>query len=133
MRPVPSSCCHVGLAGTLTQNLMAVIKSAMRGVHGEEKINNEISGYHIAGEIGRTHEGMSVAISPEEWSEINQLNQSDFTRFLLRLSEIIQLDKYTKSRRGPKKKLPPKVSDKKIPHVSTAKLLAKAKLIKKSP
>lgn len=114
-------------------NIMAVIKAAMRSVHGEEKINNEISGYYIAGEIGRTHEGMCVAIPPEEWNEISQLNQSDFTRFLLRLSETIQLDKYTKSRRGPKKKSPPKVSDKKIPHVSTAKLLAKAKMVKKSP
>ncbi len=117
----------------VSYNMMAVIKSAMRSVHGEDKINNDISGYYIAGEIGRTHEGMNVAILPEEWGEISQLKESEFTQFLLFMSGKIQLDKYTKSRRGPKKKSPPRVSDKKTPHVSTAKLLAKEKLVKKSP
>ena len=105
----------------------------MRSVHGEDKINNNISGYYIAGEIGRTLEGMNVAILPEEWGEISQLNESEFIQLLLFMSGKIQLDKYTKSRRGPKKKLPPRISDKKMPHVSTAKLLAKEKLVKKSP
>ena len=117
----------------VSYNMMAVIKSAMRSVHSEDKINNNISGYYIAGEIGRTLEGMNVAILPEEWGEISQLNESEFIQLLLFMSGKIQLDKYTKSRRGPKKKLPPRISDKKMPHVSTAKLLAKEKLVKKSP
>ena len=32
-------------------NVMVVIKAAMRHVHGEEKIEQEVSGYYIAGEI----------------------------------------------------------------------------------
>ena len=116
-----------------TYNVMAVIKSAMKKVHGEEKIKNEVSGYYIAGEIGRTHEGMSVAISPEEWGAMSRFNLREFTALLISLAKNIQLEKYKKNKRGVKKKMPPKISDKHTPHVSTAKLLAKEKVVKKSP
>lgn len=114
-------------------NVMAVIKAVMRKVHGEEKIKNEVSGYYIAGEIGRTHEGMSVAISSEDWNEIRGLTNCEFIQLLISLAKNIQLDKYKKSRRGVKKKAPPRIVDKHKPHVSTAKLLAEEKLAKKSP
>ncbi len=50
----------------IAYNVLAVIKAALRHVHGEEKIKNEVSGYYIAGEISRTYEGMSIAIEKGE-------------------------------------------------------------------
>ena len=44
----------------IVYNVLSVIKAAMRSVHGEEKIEEEVSGYYIAGEISRTAEGMAV-------------------------------------------------------------------------
>lgn len=109
-------------------NIMAVVKAGMRAVHGEEKIANEVSGYYIAGEIGRTHEGMTVAILPEEWEIFQTMTNKAFIAVFLRLAGNVKLEKYKKHRRGPKIATPPKTKG--SPHVSTAKLLNKDK---KSP
>ncbi|MDE1466096.1 IS4 family transposase [Spartinivicinus poritis] len=50
----------------IAYNVLSVIKSALESVYGEEKVENEVSGYYIAGEIGRTYEGMNIAISKED-------------------------------------------------------------------
>lgn len=111
-------------------NIMAVIKAAMRHVHGEEKIEREVSGYYIAGEIGRTHEGMSVAVPAETWEVFIDMSDDEFAEQLITLAGNIQLDKYKKNRRGEKKPAPKRAFSKKNPHVSTAQLL---KSNKKSP
>lgn len=111
-------------------NIMAVVKAGLRAVHGEEKIANEVSGYYIAGEIGRTHEGLSVAILPEEWEIFQTMTSKAFITVFLRLARNVKLEKYKKHRRGPKVAPPSKIKSKESPHVSTAKLLKKDK---KSP
>ncbi len=52
----------------VSYNLMSGVKAALRGVHGAEKIDNEVSDYYIAGEISQTHRGMMIAIPDEEWA-----------------------------------------------------------------
>ncbi len=109
-------------------NVMAVVKAALRAVHGEEKIENEVSGYYIAGELGRTHEGMMIAILPEEWEAIREMPIKKFCELLKTLANKVQLTKYQKHRRGPKKSKDKKKYDPKKPHVSTYKVLKEAKL-----
>lgn len=104
-------------------NMMAVVKGALRRVHGEEKIAHEVSGYYIAGEIGRTHEGMTIAIPPEDWTAFQTFTDSAFVSLLMTLARNVKLEKYKKHRRGPKKEPPKKTSPPNTPHVSTAKLL----------
>lgn len=111
-------------------NIMAVVKGALRSVNGEEKVTNDVSGYYIAGEIGRTHEGMAVAIPSEEWKAFQTMADKAFIALLFTLAGNVQLDKYKKHRRGPKKEPPKKKFSPDTPHVSTAKLLKKDK---KSP
>ncbi|MES2355444.1 MAG: hypothetical protein V4568_13800 [Pseudomonadota bacterium] len=106
---------------------MAVVKAALRHVHGEEKICNDVSGYYLAGEISRTHEGMNIAIESEEWGVFQTMTQQIFVDTLVQLAHNVDLDKYKKHRRGPKKKPPARTSSKNEPHVSTAKLLLAAK------
>ena len=111
-------------------NVLAVVKAALRSVHDEETIANSVSGYYIAGELGRTHEGMNVAILPGEWIVFQTMALCEFIEVLLQLANNVQLKKYKKNRRGPKKPIPERKSSKNKPHVSTAKLLKEAK---KSP
>lgn len=115
----------------VAHNIMAVIKAAMRSVHGEEKIANEVSGYYIAGEITRTYEGMNLAILPDEWKIFAQLSHTEFINTILRLAHNIQLELYKKHSRGPKKNKSKPAFNKDKPHVSTAKLLNDAKSTKK--
>lgn len=109
---------------------MAVIKGALRKVHGEKTIDEDVSGYYIAGEISRTRAGMEVAILPEEWAVFQRLSAKRFLESLINLAKNVKLEKYKKNRRGPKNKVPKKISSPNEPHVSTAKLLKEAK---KSP
>ena len=48
-------------------NALAVVKAALRNVHGDETIDNELSGYYLAGNIARTYDGMMIAVAPEDW------------------------------------------------------------------
>jgi hypothetical protein len=40
-------------------NVMSTVKGALRSVHGEEKVADEVSGYYVADEIQMTHRGSS--------------------------------------------------------------------------
>lgn len=111
-------------------NVMAVIKGALRKVHGEKAIDEDVSGYYIAGEISRTQAGMAVAITSQEWEVFRTITYEKFLDILHELAQNVKLEKYKKNRRGPKKKVVKKVGSSKEPHVSTAKLLKEAK---KSP
>lgn len=111
----------------ITYNVLAVVKAALRHVHGEEKISNDVSGYYLAGEISRTREGMDIAIESEEWVVFQTLPQQTFVDTLVQLAHNVDLDKYKKHRRGPKIKAPARASSKNEPHVSTARLLLEAK------
>ncbi len=104
--------------------ILAVIKAALCAVHGVEKIEKEVSGFYIADEISGVYRGMMIAIQNEEWKVFRQYTQSEFTEFLLRLSENVKLSAFRKHPRGPKKKPEKRKSDPKTPNVSTAQLIA---------
>ena len=110
-------------------NVLAVVKAALRSVHGEEKIEQEVSGYYIAGEIERTHAGMEVAIEQQEWAVFQTMALDSFIEVMRQLAHNVQLDLYKKHRRKPKKPSKKLKAEPGKPHVSTAKLL----LCKKSP
>ena len=48
-------------------NLLAVVLAALRGVHGEETVDEEVSLYYVANEISATYHGMMIAIPAPEW------------------------------------------------------------------
>ena len=107
----------------IAYNVMAVVKAALRSIHGEEKIANEVSGYYIAGEIGRTREGMMLIVPEEDWNQFAMLSLQAFLAVMLKMAGNVKLDKYKKHKRGPKKEASKKISTPNEPHVSTAKLL----------
>ena len=106
-------------------NALAVVKAALRSQHGEEKIANDVSGYYLAGHFARIYEGMMIAIPEEEWTFFQTMALGAFTRTLQQLAGNIDLEKFKKHKRGPKKKIPKRTYDKKKPHVSTYRLLMK--------
>jgi hypothetical protein len=111
----------------IAYNVLAVVKAALRRRHGEHTIRHEVSGYYLAGEISRTHEGMAIAIAAEEWAVFQTMTPPVFLNTLGQLAQNVQLGKYKKHSRGPKKTAPHPPSSTKGNHVSTARLLLKAK------
>lgn len=104
-------------------NVLAVVKASLRSVHGEEKIANGVSGYYLAGHLGRTYDGMMIAIPEEEWTIFQTMSGEAFTRILQQLANKVNLAKFKKHKRGPKKTKSKPSHDPAHPHVSTAKLL----------
>jgi hypothetical protein len=108
-------------------NVQSTIKGVLRGVHGADKIEEELSRYFMAGEIARVHEGMMIALPAEEWDRFRDMATEEFAEFLRRVAQQVELHRYPKSHRGPKKPKPKRRYNNKRPHVATARLLDERK------
>jgi IS4 transposase len=104
-------------------NVLSALKGALRSVHGEEVVASDVSGYYVADEIKRVHDGMMIAIPEDEWVVFHDLTPVELAGVLVQLAEAVRLPKYRKHPRGPKKPKPQKQSGAKIKHVATAKIL----------
>jgi len=109
-------------------NTLAVVMAALRGVHGEEIIERDISFYYIANELAATYQGMMIAIPAPEWRIFGTMSNAEMVATLLLLAEKVQLKTFRKSPRGPKKPRPSPEGNLKHSHVSTAKLLMNRKV-----
>src|SRR5262249_779853 len=108
----------------LADNAVSLSKAALRREHGRKKVNEEISGYSLALEIGRTYDGMMMAIPTPHWALFRDLSEAEFAGALRELASSVALSRYQKHPRGPKKKPPKRMPYENGKHVSTAKLLA---------
>ena len=111
----------------LAWNAYAVVQAALRSVHGEKRIDDDLSDEHFISDVVQTKKGMDIAVDPIEWKHYCDLPATQFAKALERLARKIDLSRYPKSKRGPKKPRPKQKSGRKNHHVSTAKLLAKKK------
>ena len=108
----------------LAYNAVSLIKAALRSAHGRQKVNDEVSGYYLSLEIGRTYDGMMIAIPAPHWALFRELAAQEFADVLRELASSVNLARYQKHPRGPKKIPPERTTYQNGKHVSTAKLLA---------
>ena len=105
-------------------NAVSLIKAALRSAHGRQKVNDELSSYYLSLEIGRTYDGMMIAIPAPHWALFQALSAKEFANVLREVASSVNLSRYQKHPRGPKKKPPERTAYQNGKHVSTAKLLA---------
>jgi hypothetical protein len=108
----------------LAYNAVSLIKAALRRAHGRQQVNDEVSGYYLSLEIGRTYDGMMIAIPAPHWALFRALSDKEFADALHEVASSVHLSRYQKHPRGPKKKPPERTAYQNGKHVSTAKLLA---------
>lgn len=105
-------------------NVLSTVKAALRGEHGAEKINHEVSGYYLADEVAGTWRGMMIVLPAEYWIEqFTDRTPQQMAQFLRKAAQQIRLAAFRKHPRGPKKKPPSKMNKKHRGHVSTARIL----------
>jgi Transposase DDE domain len=126
----PRAALFVFCVAVMAYNLQSAIKAVMRSEHGEEKVENDLSRYFVSGEIGQVYRGMMVAIAPAEWAIVRDMSFDDYVAFLKRLARNVDLARYPKAHRGPKKAKSKRHHDPEHPHVSVAKILLARKLKK---
>jgi hypothetical protein len=80
--------------------------------------------YYLTMEVERVTAGMQIALGPEDWAIFRTMTTGEFAETLRIVTAHMDLRKYTKHKRGPKKKPPQKISGKRNHHVSTARILA---------
>jgi hypothetical protein len=104
-------------------NVLAVVLAALRGVQGQQTVDEEVSLYSLANEVATTYHGMMIAIPEVEWDVFYRMSAPAMATTLLDLAQRVNLRALRKSPRGPKKPPPKPHGNAKQGHVSTAKLL----------
>ena len=103
-------------------NVLAALKGALRGVHGDETVEKKVSNFYLTNEIQTVYGGMMVALPTEKWVKFQALTSPELARQLIRWARDADLTRYPKTSRGPKKPKP-KRPNAQFQHVATAKLL----------
>ena len=106
---------------------VSVIKAALRAVHGRTTVQQQVSAYYLALELSQTYDGMMIAIPTPKWTMFRALTPAQLARVLKELAANMNLRRYRKHPRGPKKPPPQRARCKNGGHVSTAKLITQRK------
>ena len=92
--------------GLLACNAVALLKAALRAVHGEEVVSGQLSAYYLVLEIRQTYAGMMVALPPARWSVFEEFGDAQLARVLREIASQVVIRRYRKTPRGPKKPPP---------------------------
>jgi IS4 transposase len=111
----------------VSYNVLSTVKAALRSVHGEQRVAEEVSAYYVAEEVQMTHRGMMIAIPEDEWVVLHDMTPRELGAVLVELATAVRMAEYRKQPGGPKKPPPKKQSGAKTKHVATAKILAARK------
>jgi len=111
----------------VSYNLISTAKSAMRAAFGSETVDEEVSNFYIANEARVMSEGLDVATDPEDWKSFQTMSADTLAKELVGLARNARLAAFKRHKRGPKKPVPKRTKHTDSPHVSTARLLVRAR------
>lgn len=118
----PKAALFVFCLALMAANAVAVLKAALRAAQGEAKAD-ELSGYYLALEVKQVHDGMMIALPPGRWEGFARMGVREFAKTLKEIAAHVDLARYRKSPRGPKKPRPKRSRYQNGGHVSTHQLL----------
>jgi hypothetical protein len=105
-------------------NVLSVMRAALRAVHGREEVEENLSTYYVADEVAGVSRGMTAILPPCYWRErFGNMSAAEMVKILLALAEEVDMRRFQKSKRGPKKP-PPKRTRGETGHYATARVLA---------
>jgi hypothetical protein len=112
----------------ISYNVLSVVQAALRGVHGHDKIEKEVSSYYLADEVAGVSRGLAIMLTGDFWADrFAKHTPSQLAQFLLMCARQVRLSAFRKHPRGPKKKPPKSKSKKGRGHIATQKILDERK------
>jgi hypothetical protein len=82
---------------------LAVVKATLRQVYGTAAIDEGVSGYYLVNEMARVAERLETLVEPRDWTVFQTLTLAAMAAWLVETAQWVQLCKYRKHPRGPKK------------------------------
>jgi hypothetical protein len=119
----PRAALFVFCMALVSFNILSTVKSALKVVHGIEKIEAGLSDYYLVEEVQGSFRGMMIALPAPVWSPFIQMSPGQFALTLQDWAAFVNLKRFSSSPRGPKKPKAKPAYDPKHPHIATAKLL----------
>jgi hypothetical protein len=104
-------------------NILSTVKAALKQAHGAAVIDEQLSDYYVVEDVQATWRGLEIAILPTDWQTFGTMSLPDFAQCLQTWATQVNLKRFRKSKRGPKKPTTKKKFDPKHPHLATARLL----------
>lgn len=122
-----------GLAvAVVAYNVLSVVKATLRRVYGVDAVDEGISGYYLVNEMANVAESLETLVEPNDWAVFQTLTVAAMAAWLVETARRVQLRKYRKHPRRPKKPPVKREHDPQRPHVSVARVLAERKKAKKA-
>ena len=113
-------------------HVLAVERAAIRAEHGTEA-EELTSNYYLADEIAGTMRGMLVVLPPEKWSWFRECSTDEFAVFLREAAKRMNMARFRKHPRGPKRPAPKRHVLGRGSHVATKRLMDASRQVAKSP
>jgi hypothetical protein len=107
----------------LAYNAITVLENAIRAEHGKAAADH-LSKYYVALEIASTSDGMMVVFEDSDFDAYRTMPVDKFCMALRDVAQHIDIERYRKSTRGPKKPVRKKRQNKRKVHISVAKVLS---------
>lgn len=104
-------------------NAITVVETAIRAEHGKAEAE-KLSKYYMALEISSNHDGMMVMLEESDFDQYREMPIARFCKALRDVARHIDITRYLKNKRGPKKPVKKKPKNKRKVHVSVAKILS---------
>jgi hypothetical protein len=109
--------------GLTAYNALSMVLGALRAVHGEQVIAEEVSSYHIVQQARLEVTALDTLLEERDWTPMRRLTTVQIAAEMVRLAGTVSLRTIRKAKRGPKKLVPARTRFKQTPHVSTKRLL----------
>jgi IS4 transposase len=119
----PRAALFVFCVALVAFNILATVRAVLKQVHGAAVIEEQLSDYYVVEDVQATWRGLEIAIPAQDWQVFGAMDRVVFAQCLRQWAERVDLQRFRKSKRGPKKLTPKKPFDPKHPHVATARLL----------
>jgi hypothetical protein len=119
----PAAALFVFCMAMVGYNCSRVLTASLTAAHGSEVVE-ELSEYSLSCEIAQSSDGVLAALTEDQWRSLVPTQIEEQARWMAGVAGHLDLERHRKSRRGPKKKPPPRTGFQNGGHVATAKLLA---------
>jgi IS4 transposase len=111
----------------VSYNVYSTVQAALRAEFGAEKVEAELSGYAVANEVQYAMGGMDIAVKATTWKAFQKMTPEKLGSEMRRYASHVNLQRFKRTTRGPKKPRTPRTEHADKPHISTARILAASK------